>query len=192
MSLASLALDSGGQPKGWMTPENAVCQYARGAVVWSLGQVIFTFRGGIQRSNGERSVIEVASIIACEGEHKHSTWSPVSALPGRDNRLLFSRDRHICAYCGDEFPETELTRDHIMPRSQGGRDTWENCVTACRDCNLDKAGRTPEQAGIRLLYVPYRPVKSEKLILANRHILADQMEYLQALARTHKKLMRAA
>lgn len=192
MSLAILALDSGGQPKGWMTPETAVCQYARGHVVWSLGQVILTFRGGIQRKSGERSVIEVASIIACEGEHKHSTWSPVSALPGRDNRLLFSRDRHLCAYCGDLFAEAELTRDHIVPRSQGGRDTWENCVTACRRCNLDKAGRTPEQAGLRLLYVPYRPVKSEKLILANRHILADQMEYLQALARNAKTLMRAA
>ena len=107
-------------------------------------------------------------------------------------RLLFSRDRHLCAYCGEEFAESELTRDHIIPRSQNGKDTWENCVTACRDCNLDKAGRTPEQAGIRLLYVPYRPVKSEKLILANRHILADQMEYLQALAKTHKKMMRAA
>ena len=192
MSLAILALDSGGQPKGWMTPETAVCQYARGTVVWSLGQVIFTFRGGIQRCNGERSVIEVASIIACEGEHKHSTWSPVSALPGRDNRLLFSRDRHICAYCGDEFSETELTRDHIVPRSQGGRDTWENCVTACRECNLDKAGRTPEQAGLRLLYVPYRPVKSEKLILANRHILADQTDIEVAGEASNKKLMRAA
>ena len=192
MSLAILALDSGGQPKGWMTPENAVSQSARGGVVWSLGQVIFTFRGGIQRCSGERSVIEVSSIIACEGEHKHSTWSPVSALPGRDNRLLFSRDRQLCAYCGDEFPESVLTRDHIIPRSQNGNDTWENCVTACRDCNLNKAGRTPEQAGLRLLYVPYRPVKSEKMILANRHILADQMEYLQALAKSHKKQMRTA
>ena len=53
MSLAILALDSGGQPKGWMTPENAVTQYARGGVVWSLGQIIFTFRGGIQRKSGE-------------------------------------------------------------------------------------------------------------------------------------------
>ncbi len=192
MSLAILALDSGGQPKGWMTPETAACQYARGNVVWALGQVICTFRGGISRRTGERSVIEVASIIACDGEHRHNVWNPVSALPGRDNRMLFARDRNICCYCGGVFPESELTRDHIVPRSQGGRDTWENCVTACRRCNLDKAGRTPEQAGLKLLYVPYRPVKSEKLILANRHILADQMEYLLALAKSHRTRLRAA
>ena len=98
-----------------------------------------------------------------------------------------------CPVCGRPLIEgPSVDRHHLVPRSQGGRDTWENCVTACRRCNLDKAGRTPEQAGLRLLYVPYRPVKSEKLILANRHILADQMEYLQALARNAKTLMRAA
>ena len=154
MSLAILALDAGGQPKGWMTPETAVCQYARGTVVWSLGQVIFTFRGGIQRCNGERSVIEVASIIACEGEH--------NTAPGARSRhyrgatiARCSRAIVICAYCGEEFSETELTRDHIVPRSQGGRDTWENCVTACRECNLDKAGHTrANRAAVALRAVP--------------------------------------
>ena len=67
-----------------------------------------------------------------------------------------------------------------MPISQGGRDHWENVVAACFHCNSRKGGRTPQQAGMPLLAVPYRPSWIEHLILSNRNILADQMAFLKA------------
>jgi 5-methylcytosine-specific restriction endonuclease McrA len=66
----------------------------------------------------------------------------------------------------------------VLPVSQGGRDTWMNVVTACRHCNQTKSGRTPEQARMELVYAPYVPNKAEYLILCNRNILADQMDFL--------------
>jgi 5-methylcytosine-specific restriction endonuclease McrA len=65
-----------------------------------------------------------------------------------------------------------------MPVSQGGKDSWMNVVTACRHCNQTKSGRTPEQARMQLVYAPYVPNKAEYLILSNRNILADQMDFL--------------
>jgi hypothetical protein len=66
-----------------------------------------------------------------------------------------------------------------MPMSRGGRDTWMNVVTACRACNQKKGSRTPEEAHMQLIYAPYVPNRAEFLILANRRILADQMEFLR-------------
>jgi 5-methylcytosine-specific restriction endonuclease McrA len=76
-----------------------------------------------------------------------------------------------------------LTRDHVVPASRGGSSAWENCVTACRHCNQRKDDRTPEEAGMKLLAVPYTPNLAEYLILSNRRILADQMEFLLSFAR---------
>ena len=72
----------------------------------------------------------------------------------------------------------DLSRDHVKPVARGGRDSWTNTVTACRRCNTRKGSRSPEQAGMPLLYVPYVPDRHEHFILRNRRILADQMEYL--------------
>ena len=76
-----------------------------------------------------------------------------------------------------------MTRDHVQPVSRGGRDVWENVVSACRRCNHRKDDRTlaeAERIGMRLLAVPYRPNRAEGLILENRRILADQMAFLAA------------
>ena len=100
--------------------------------------------------------------------------------PGLTNAKLFARDRNVCAYCGGHFHETELTREHIIPFAQNGRDIWMNVVTACRACNHRKSSRTPEQAHMPLLYAPYVPSLWEDFILRNRRILADQMEFLMA------------
>jgi 5-methylcytosine-specific restriction endonuclease McrA len=69
-------------------------------------------------------------------------------------RNIFSRDRNACQYCGVVFPSTRLTLDHVLPRSRGGRDTWENLVTCCHSCNHRKADRTPEEAGMALIRAP--------------------------------------
>jgi 5-methylcytosine-specific restriction endonuclease McrA len=70
----------------------------------------------------------------------------------RKNILL--RDRNTCQFCGRTFPASELTLDHIMPRSRGGRSSWENLVACCYRCNNSKGDRTPEEAGVRLVRRP--------------------------------------
>ncbi|NNJ09677.1 HNH endonuclease [Chloroflexales bacterium ZM16-3] len=72
-------------------------------------------------------------------------------------RGIFARDREICQYCGQQPGRASLTIDHVLPRSQGGATTWENVVTACRECNHRKGGRTPDQANMLLLAPPRQP-----------------------------------
>lgn len=72
-------------------------------------------------------------------------------------RGVFLRDNETCQYCGTQPGRSQLTMDHVVPRSQGGATTWENVVTACRDCNHRKGGRTPEQANMHLRIVPRQP-----------------------------------
>ena len=85
-----------------------------------------------------------------------------------------------CLYCGIQFARSHLSRDHITPVSQNGEDAWTNVVTACKRCNNFKAGRTPEQAGMQLLAVPFKPTHAEYVYLRGRRVLADQMEFLMA------------
>ncbi len=70
---------------------------------------------------------------------------------------IYLRDRYKCQYCGRHFSPEELTYDHVVPRSMGGRTSWENIVTCCLECNKRKGGRTPEQAGMKLLRRPKKP-----------------------------------
>jgi 5-methylcytosine-specific restriction endonuclease McrA len=70
----------------------------------------------------------------------------------RKNILL--RDRNTCQFCGRVFPSSELTLDHVVPRSRGGRSSWENLVACCYRCNNDKGDRTPEEAGFKLARKP--------------------------------------
>jgi len=72
-------------------------------------------------------------------------------------RNLYRRDQFACQYCGGRPGSEELTIDHIVPRSEGGRTTWRNCVLACVECNKRKANRSPRQAGMRLLRQPKVP-----------------------------------
>jgi 5-methylcytosine-specific restriction endonuclease McrA len=78
-------------------------------------------------------------------------------------RNVFIRDRFKCAYCGAR--REKLSIDHIIPKSRGGKMTFENCVAACRPCNLKKGGRTPSEARMYLKIRPYQPTISEFLRL---------------------------
>jgi len=83
-------------------------------------------------------------------------------VPVKFTRLnIFTRDGWKCQYCGDKFSSNELTFDHVVPVTQGGRKSWENITTACVDCNSRKAGRTPQQAGMKLLKKPKQPMWSQ-------------------------------
>lgn len=171
-----LTLDPHGVPHRWVTWQHACFYYAKDLVAWSIGENSFVIHGGLNRLTGQQSEIRANSIIAIKG--RALTGNHFNRVPPLDNRELFHRDRHVCGYCGDHLPSARLTRDHILPVSQGGRDIWMNVVTACRSCNQRKSGRTPEQANMQLLYAPYVPNKAEYLILSNRNILADQMDFL--------------
>jgi HNH endonuclease len=70
---------------------------------------------------------------------------------------VYARDRNTCQYCGVKFARSELNLDHVVPRSQGGTSHWENVVCSCHSCNRRKGGRTPVEAGMRLLRAPRRP-----------------------------------
>lgn len=171
-----LTLDMHGTPHRWVSWQMACVYQAKALVAWEAGDRHFVFQGGTNRITGERSHIATNSIIAIKG--KSVLAKTMQQTPPLSNRELFSRDRHICAYCGTPFLGARLTRDHVVPVSQGGKDRWMNVVTACRPCNQRKSGRTPEEAAMPLLYAPYVPNKAEYLILSNRNILTDQMDFL--------------
>ena len=171
-----LTLDVCGLPHRWITWQAACHYYALDMVAWAVGDARFRFLGGVSRATGERSEITTRSIIAIKGRALRA--GTLQQVPPLNNRELFHRDRHVCAYCGSPFTGSALTRDHVVPVSQGGRDVWMNVVTACRPCNQRKSNRSPEQARMALLYAPYIPNKAEYLILCNRNILADQMDFL--------------
>lgn len=70
---------------------------------------------------------------------------------------VYTRDGYACQYCGNKYSATHLNYDHLIPRQRGGKTTWENIVTACYECNEKKANRTPEEAGMKVKRVPYKP-----------------------------------
>lgn len=172
-----LGLDRLTVPTQWLSVQDAVKYYATSMVLQDLGASFLAVRGGISRRTGRRSVIRACSIIMIDGVD-------LSALDQRapllTNRRLFVRDRFLCAYCGRRHTEATLTRDHIHPVSRGGKDTWMNCVCCCARCNQRKGNRRPEEAAMQLLFAPYVPDRNENLILSNRRILIDQMDFLYA------------
>ncbi|QDU32213.1 CRISPR-associated endonuclease Cas9 [Poriferisphaera corsica] len=74
-----------------------------------------------------------------------------------NRRNIFARDHNRCQYCGYQFPTSELSLDHILPRSQGGGSSWTNLVCCCVACNTKKGGRTPQQAHMKLITKPIKP-----------------------------------
>jgi 5-methylcytosine-specific restriction endonuclease McrA len=82
-----------------------------------------------------------------------------------NRRNIFARDHNQCQYCGKKHPTTELSLDHVTPRSQGGQSTWDNIVCACIKCNVKKGGRTPKQAHMTLIRKPEKPKRSPLLNL---------------------------
>lgn len=184
--MAILALDIGGTPRQWISHDDAIVYHAKGQVAWTLGEIVARYNGGVQ-NNGTKSYIETPSIIAVKG----SGFNPARhGRVGLSNKTLFGRDRHICAYCGGHFAQpSQLSRDHIVPRSRGGVDDWMNVVTACKRCNTHKGNKTLKEARLELIYVPYVPNHFEHLILQNRNIRADQMEYLAAGLPKHSRVI---
>jgi len=173
MNAKVLRLNKAGIPIAWLSWQESATLVAKNQVIWSLGEVVHRIHGGYNK-RGERSVLTLPSIIACDGKVDSSRFTPPLT-----NSLLFARDQQLCMYCGVEFPVSELSRDHVIPTSKGGRDHWKNCVSACRRCNNRKGDKLPEQAGMQLLAIPFVPNRHEFFYLSNRNVLADQMAFLK-------------
>lgn len=99
----------------------------------------------------------------------------VRRIPSRtrfNRRGIFKRDMFVCQYCKELLGSSKLTLDHVIPISQGGKSTWENCVTCCLPCNARKADRTPEQANMKLLSrpgIPRRTLVTEFILTKPKH-----------------------
>ena len=168
-----LRLNLAGTPTSWLTREEAATLYVKELVLWEVGDRNLVVLGGNNRCTGQQSSVAMSPVIATKGN-----VGKLREARCFSNRMLFRRDNHQCMYCGQHFEYSQLTRDHIMPSSRGGPDTWENVVAACKRCNQHKADKTPEEAGMELLAVPFKPNVYESMYLAQHRILEDQMDYL--------------
>ncbi len=172
-----LQLDVAGNPQKWINYEQSCYHYAKDNVAWAMGGVDFDVYGGTCAATGERSVLSINTIIAIKGRLNDKAMKHYNRVP-LNNKTLFRRDQNMCAYCGNHYNTSRLTRDHVHPTSKGGKNIWTNVVTACEGCNKQKDNHLLHNISMDLLYVPYKPNRSELLILQNRKVLADQMEFL--------------
>ena len=181
-----LRLNHAGMPYRWASWYEASRLYARDLVIWTLGDPVMTLRGGYSRRQKKISEIDIHGIVACRGK----IFVRDSMIPPVSNPALFARDGQMCMYCGVET--RNLTRDHLVPKSRGGRDEWENVVAACYKCNHRKGNRLLDESGMELLALPYVPNFAEYLALINSgRILADQMDFLRARFGSESRLKAA-
>ena len=180
LSQQVLRTNLAGLPLEWVDYRTAARLYALGQVAYACGDRLFLLRGGTNAATRRRSELAIHSIIATVGHHHAPLKCHGDYAPPLCNPTLFQRDDHICLYCGGRFAPHHLSRDHVRPLSQGGKDRWNNVVTACVRCNNFKAGRTPEAAGLELLAVPFVSTHAEYIFLMGREVLADQMQFLRS------------
>lgn len=178
-----LVCDAAHQPHHWISRNDAIVLKYKNLLNYEMGEDLTVFRGGYSRITGERSQIEVAPIVFLREVLKYD-----SRTPPLTNKNLFARDLNLCACCGRHYTEHKLSREHLIPTSRGGENTWKNCITFCKSCNHAKGNKTLEEADIELIFIPYVPSMVEKLIMQNRRIIADQMEFLKARLPAHSRL----
>jgi len=158
-------------PMRWISWKRAANYASQNMVKWVIGTEMIE----INSATRPYVVPTIVGIKGTENVAKHCRTIPIT------NANLFRRDGYLCMYCGTEFSHSKLTRDHIKPTCLGGRTTWTNLVCCCVTCNRKKSGAaTPEAAGMKLIATPYEPNLVESLILSNRLILSDQLEFLKS------------
>ena len=173
-----LRLNAAGQPVEWLHWQEAVCLYARDLVIWSLGGAVRHVVGGRSRLTGMTTSMDLPAIIAVDGKR----LAPMRTKPPLTNQALFYRDNCQCLYCANYFSFAQLSRDHVLPTSRGGKDTWGNVVAACKRCNQRKGNALLSEINMDLIALPYCPNPAEYLALINnKRIRGDQMEYLRPL-----------
>ena len=126
-----------------------------------------------------RSVSRAMSLPAVVRLHDYARLRRVRL--GFSRRSVFTRDSYRCQYCGVRCSPSDVTCDHVVPRSQGGGTDWDNVVACCKQCNRSKGGRTPTQAGMKLLKRPRQPDDLPlvmRIELGNRHAPEPWREFL--------------
>ena len=181
-----LQVDPACNPKKWISIQDAISYYATDSILFEIGNPVMTYRAGINKLTQQITTFTTSSIIAVKGD----SYRYSNRYPALTNDKLFERDQYLCAYCGKIFAHKHLSRDHVTPLCQKGKDVWANVVTSCKRCNTKKSGRTPEQAKMKLLYLPYMPDRYENFILDQgvKRILADQMDFLLSNVSEHSRL----
>ncbi len=157
----SLVLNRSWVPISTTTVRRAVLLMARGiagavhpetfeVADWAVWVDRGSYEGGRVRSVGFD--FPIPEVIVLHG------YNDVPEIPvAFTRRNVYRRDAFRCQYCGKRPRSEHLTIDHVIPRSRGGRSSWDNCVTACLDCNAKKADRTAREAGLRLRATPGEP-----------------------------------
>ena len=188
MSISSssvLICDRAGQPHHWATWQDGVVLKYKDLLSYEMGNPA-VYHGGVSRMTGQRSHVDVGQVVFLKEVLKYSL-----RVPPLTNENLFARDLNICGYCGRHYPPSKLSRDHIHPVSKGGKNIWQNCVTACKSCNHEKADYMLHDTDLELIYVPYVPSHSERLLMQNRRVLFDQMEYLKGFLPARSRILQA-
>lgn len=137
-----------------------IVSWKRAITLLFLGkvEVIEEYDRNIKTTSFVAKIPAVVRLLEAFRRHKN---------PVKFSRInIYGRDRYTCQYCGVKKKIGELTYDHVVPRSRGGKTTWTNIATCCQDCNRRKANRTPEQAGMRLLKTPVQPSATPVLVVA--------------------------
>lgn len=184
--MQALQLDITGMPQAWISVEEAAAHIVTGTVAWQLGDApLAVLRGGTNSLTGRQSILEIPPILALKGASKINLYDLV---PVYSKAKVIRRDRATCCYCGEVFPESTLTVDHIVPESKGGPLSFMNTVAACGPCNGRKSNRSPEEAGMPLMYLPYVPSRVEDFLLRGRNIRGDVHEWLAAKLPRHSRL----
>ena len=133
MNSKVLRLNKAGTPIAWLSWQETATLLVKEQVIWSIGDTVVKVRGGYNKQ-GVRSELALPSIIACDGKVDNHLFTPALS-----NTLLFARDQQICLYCGLEFPISDLSRDHVLPTSRGGQDTWTIALQLAGDVIIAKA-----------------------------------------------------
>ncbi|MGV9206149.1 MAG: HNH endonuclease [Promethearchaeia archaeon] len=176
LTLQVLSLNKAYQPIGFISVKNAI-----EAVFKERAEIVEKEESGYFESYDINSWMELSllkKMIIEEGEETvTSLWvnreEPAFLVPrvirylnyskAHSQKIKFSRknimirDGFTCIYCNKKFPIEELQLEHIIPKSRGGRTTWKNTAIACRSCNAKKANKTPEEAGMKLSWKPFKP-----------------------------------
>lgn len=151
---STLVLNADFRPLSSWPPSIISAQDAVSAIWRDRVVVVETWEDAFFRSPS--ITIAVPKVIALR------EYAPVHGIPKCTRRNIYLRDRFSCQYCGHRFPVSDLTYDHVIPRSKGGKTVWTNILTACMECNGRKADKLPNYSGRRGVKGSLRPLKQPR------------------------------
>jgi len=169
MELMTLKLDSVYKPVGIVSWRDALV-----LVITKKAYAVELYQTYVHSA---REIFQLPSVIALKRYVNINFLRPVCS---RKNIIL--RDENSCQYCGKQFLSEDLTMDHVVPKSQGGKKSWKNIVAACKPCNQKKGSRTPEQAGMELLKDP-EPLSGAGMIKRRSKLRSQWENYLDFYAK---------